>query len=614
MNGNAQEKLQQIAIGQIAESTTNPRKSFTGMEELKASIAESGIHVPLLVRVAAVRVSLGDSESAAYELVCGARRLRAARELKLETVPCIVRAMDDADAYQVQVIENLQRAGIHPLEEADAFHELRGKLGTIAAVAQAASKEQAYVAKCLQLRSLTEMSKKSLLADLITIEHALLLARLADREQNAALKWTLDRNAGAKTPVEKVVEDRLARRKEEGGEKKQFHHYAGWEPESVKQLKAHIENESGVDLKRAPWKLDDADLVPAAGPCSTCEKNTKANTPLFGDLAIGESRCTDGACWGDKTAAFVRIQMRTADGVNKPVRLSWKPTSVKPAMVFLGDVTAPDRHESANPEKVLKYGQWIDAKPKSCTRVRTGVTVDWSDAGERGYMGRGQKVRKPGETLTVCIAAGCKVHPKAWEKQAARPKSEKLDPAAEADKRRREEAEQKCVFEAESKIRRKIVGAILGKLTVASAVRLAADDCHEAPQLRKMILEMVPGVGGELLEALTIVASGLSREMHPSAYWIVREGAAKDRKDLWDLAKRAGVDANAIAAKHFHDAGSIAPANDRLYPKGIPWPKRAKDEAPAKAAKNGKKPSARLRQAASAKALMAKAKKKGGRK
>ena len=96
--------------------------------ELKASIAETGIQVPLLVR--ARNLSDGRVLAAgepAYEVVAGERRYRAAQELvkegnfDLETLPCLVRELSDAEARDSQIIENLQRAGVHPVEEAESY-------------------------------------------------------------------------------------------------------------------------------------------------------------------------------------------------------------------------------------------------------------------------------------------------------------------------------------------------------------------------------------------------------------------------------------------------------------------------------------------------------------
>ena len=322
--------LLNLPIASIKPSTTNPRRHFdeAGLTELGASIAESGIQVPLLVRPLGNAVNTKPT----YELVAGERRLRAATKLGLDQVPCLVREMTDEEATEAQIVENLQRLDVQPLEEAEAFDELRNRLGSIAAVSAKVGKEQSYIAKCLRLLSLTLHSRDAMRGRLITIDHALLLARLADAEQNAALKWTLDRNAGSKTTVEKVVKERLAAQAEDEKDKRQHHMHWRWECESVQKLKSHIESGSGVKLSRAPWDTNSDDcLLPDVVGCSECDKNTKANSPLFGDLDIDGATCTDGACFQAKTAGFVHIQLRKAgqDESAKPKKLVPRSRSMK---------------------------------------------------------------------------------------------------------------------------------------------------------------------------------------------------------------------------------------------------------------------------------------------
>jgi hypothetical protein len=398
--------------------------------------------------------------------------------------------------------------------------------------------------------------------------------------------------------VEKVVDERLAQlRQYADDDSKPWRHWV-WEPESVAKLKSHIESEGGVKLSRAPWSLTEEDyLLPDVGPCAECPSNTTANTPLFGDLEMGEPTCTDGACFAAKTQGFVQIEQRKAghDEQAKPKalvpQLSWKSSSVKPSIVSNLEVPLSPTQwaEMANPAKLLKQGQWVEAKTGSCTNVRPGVTADWSDAGQRGYMGREEKLRKPGETLQVCIAVGCKVHRKDWEKpkSANGNQAERRDP--EEEKRQREQGE--YLAKVEPKIRAKVLNAILGQLDAARAIRLVSDNQDGAAAVRKEILTAFPGVGGEHLEALTLFYFEFRRYLHASAYHLMQAGGiAQARKELWALAKQVGVNADQVAAKHFHDAGSIAPAADKLYPKGVPWPKDAgAAAAPAKATKKAAK-------------------------
>lgn len=478
----------------IQTAPWNARKTFdkAANQELVASIEQHGIQVPLIVRPRS-------QDGFAFEIVAGHRRFNAAAALDLAEVPCIVRELNDDQAREIGLIDNVQREDVPALEQAEAFNELLQRLGSVPAVAAKVGKEQAHVAKLLKLCTLTCWSRDALREKLITIDHALLLARLAADEQNEALKWTLDRNAGSKTSVDKVVTARIEHVRAQSEEKEDRYYAYKWEPESIVKLKGHIERETGEKLDRAPWPLEEDHLVPDAGSCLDCEKNTKANAPLFGDLAIDEPTCTDGECYKAKTTAFVQIKLREAgqDENSKPKkfvpRLSWKASGVKPATSF-NDITATGAMTmSANPMKILKAGQWHEAKKGSCANVRPGITADWSDAGNRGYMDSAKKLRKPGETLQVCIAVGCKVHKKDYE--GAKPKSagggsNSYDPKAEADRRVKAEA----TAREETKLRMAIATKALEGIRQIPA---------EA--LRQLVLAGVPSWGGEEKAANTLL-------------------------------------------------------------------------------------------------------------
>ena len=116
------------------------------LEELAASFKTQGILAPLLVR---------ELEESKYEVVAGARRLRAAKLAELEKLPVRVVKLTDAEAIEAQCVENLQREDIHPLEEALGFKSLL-ELGepayTIATIASRAGKSEAYVYGRIQTR------------------------------------------------------------------------------------------------------------------------------------------------------------------------------------------------------------------------------------------------------------------------------------------------------------------------------------------------------------------------------------------------------------------------------------------------------------------------------
>ena len=146
-----------VPVAILTESPTNPRKRFDekALEELAATFKTQGVLEPLLVR---------ELEQQHYQVVIGARRLRAAKLAELETVPVRVVKLSDAEAIEAQVVENLQREDIHPLEEALGFRsllELMDGTYTVASIAARAGKSEAYVYSRIRLTDLTPAASET---------------------------------------------------------------------------------------------------------------------------------------------------------------------------------------------------------------------------------------------------------------------------------------------------------------------------------------------------------------------------------------------------------------------------------------------------------------------
>ena len=526
--------IHNLPLDLLDASPKNPRRTMDdkGLEELAASIKQSGISQPLLVRPDTWTEGLIEGR---FEIVCGHRRSEAATIAGLEEVPCIVRTMTDQEAAEIALVDNLQRVDVPALEEAEAFSELFARLGSIPAVAAKVGKEQAYVAKSLKLLTLTTWSRDALREGLITIDHARLLARLAEAEQNDALKWCLDTQAGKKTPVWEVLKNRLKRKNPiaekakaeaaldrdgsddedlddedfeedfdddiaENGRRSVWNH--AWECESVQRLKEHIESNSGEPLDRAPWPMEEDWLLPDAGSCLDCPKNTKANTPLFGDLDMGVAVCTDGACFKAKTEGFVLHGIETAkkaaDDSKAPIlRVSWKATSTVPRMER-SDSGANIKPDVPKLGQVFKAGQWLEAK-KKCEHARAAVTVDWSDANNRGYGGGSEKLRKPGEIVRVCVDPGCKTHAKAYVKAAKSGGALRERSETEEQRKSREERMQ-IAARAETEIRVRLASEAISKI-------------GKFPDglLRMILLEQLPN--GDERKALEAVCPGVEKTL-----------------------------------------------------------------------------------------------------
>jgi ParB family chromosome partitioning protein len=139
--------LLQLAIEAVERNPEQPRKRFdeAGLEELAASIREHGVVEPILVR----------REGNKYRILAGERRWRAAQRAGLHEVPAILREASDREAFELALVENLQRADLNAIEEAEAFEVLATDHGlTQEQIAARVGKERSTVANALRLLKL----------------------------------------------------------------------------------------------------------------------------------------------------------------------------------------------------------------------------------------------------------------------------------------------------------------------------------------------------------------------------------------------------------------------------------------------------------------------------
>lgn len=139
-----------IPIDKVEANPGQPRRQFSeeALAELSDSIREKGIIQPLIVRPHPTR-------SGAYEIVAGERRWRAAQRARLHEIPAIVREYDDTEAYEVAIIENIQRADLNAVEEAAGYRELMDKFGhTQEKLAEALGKSRSHIANMMRLLNL----------------------------------------------------------------------------------------------------------------------------------------------------------------------------------------------------------------------------------------------------------------------------------------------------------------------------------------------------------------------------------------------------------------------------------------------------------------------------
>jgi ParB family chromosome partitioning protein len=165
-----------IPIELIRPGAFQPRRRFAEAEldALAQSIREKGILQPLLVRPLA-------GEEAAFELVAGERRWRAAQRVGIHEVPVIVRPLGDSEALEIALVENLQREDLSPLEEADAYTRLMEEFGrTQASLAEAVGKSRSHIANTVRLLSLPAPVRRRLEEGELSAGHARALLAAAD--------------------------------------------------------------------------------------------------------------------------------------------------------------------------------------------------------------------------------------------------------------------------------------------------------------------------------------------------------------------------------------------------------------------------------------------------
>jgi len=167
------ETIRQVSRSSIVPSPLQPRKTFRPEElaELVDSIKERGIIQPLIVRLV----------NGKYELIAGERRWRAAGEAELETLPVIVREASNRDVLELSLIENLQRADLSPIEEAEAYARLMKEFTlTQEQVAQQLGKGRAAVANAVRLLTLPEQIQAWVSTGDLSVGHAKVLLGLAN--------------------------------------------------------------------------------------------------------------------------------------------------------------------------------------------------------------------------------------------------------------------------------------------------------------------------------------------------------------------------------------------------------------------------------------------------
>jgi len=173
----------QVSIDAIARNPRQPRQTFkeAELDELAASIRTHGIIQPLIVSPAS---------GGTYTLIAGDRRWQAARRAGLSKVPVVIRNASDQQLLELALVENVQRADLNPIEEAEAFHHLTKEFGlSHDAIATRVGKSRVAVTNTLRLLDASAAVKQALVDSQITEGHArALLALNSAKAQEVVLR------------------------------------------------------------------------------------------------------------------------------------------------------------------------------------------------------------------------------------------------------------------------------------------------------------------------------------------------------------------------------------------------------------------------------------------
>jgi ParB family transcriptional regulator, chromosome partitioning protein len=198
------ERVQKLTLDLIIPSPLQPRVEFPAehLHELVESIRERGIIQPLIVR----------KVDGKYELIAGERRFRAARELGLTEAPAIVREASDREVLELALIENLQREGLNPIEEASAYQRLSRDFGlTQEDISKRVGKSRASIANAMRLLDLAPDVQSLLKHDRISVGHAKVLLSLKSHEEQKWLAEQVIRQGASVRVAEKLAAAHLAK-------------------------------------------------------------------------------------------------------------------------------------------------------------------------------------------------------------------------------------------------------------------------------------------------------------------------------------------------------------------------------------------------------------------
>jgi ParB family chromosome partitioning protein len=191
------DKIQEIDTSLICPNPNQPRKLFQQdkLDELTESIKKYGVIQPIIVR----------KDGNLYTIIAGERRWRASKNANLKSIPCIVRDIENKNASEIALIENIQREDLNPIDEANAYEYIIERYGiTQEEVSGIVGKSRVYVTNILRLNDLDSYVKEKIIENEITAGHGRAILSLASEKQKEITDRIIKENLNVRD-VEKLV-------------------------------------------------------------------------------------------------------------------------------------------------------------------------------------------------------------------------------------------------------------------------------------------------------------------------------------------------------------------------------------------------------------------------
>lgn len=189
-----------LKITEVEPNRNQPRKNFDEdlLQELADSIKQYGIIQPLIVQ----------KREDYYEIIAGERRWRAAKIAGLKEVPVIIKDYTDREIVEIALIENIQRADLNPIEEAQAYQRLIKEYNLKQdEVAEKVSKSRATITNSMRLLKLDDRVKQMLIDEMITSGHARALLGIEDKELQYTIAMRVFDEKMSVRDIEKIIKD-----------------------------------------------------------------------------------------------------------------------------------------------------------------------------------------------------------------------------------------------------------------------------------------------------------------------------------------------------------------------------------------------------------------------